>query len=243
MTDQFDAWVDKLSAHVKNYALAREYRPTAFAYWLGGRTEKTPMHGDGLDHTRNLRALALVTEPDMLALVTEAWTLRHDISPNDAYYRQLIFGEMRPSELPEEVRGELVSIYAEERSSGEHTVRGWYIHKDPLTKKRVGLEEWPAPPKDAAIRFWPVFVVDEELRSIDRGDSSIPKHLLDAVRAAGQQLSEEDRRLVVKRLWAELLLEGAGYTTAEFEQKSDEFHRRARQWVFESGKPGQHNYG
>jgi len=237
VTIQFDLWVDKLAAQAKNYALAREYPPTAFAHWSDGRQIKTRLDGDGLDHARSLRALALVSEPDMMALITEAWTLRQDISPTDATYRRLLFGEFRPSQLPPTARGEVVTLYAEERTTGEHTVRGWYIHTNASTGKRERLEAWEIP-TDVAVRFWPVFVVDEELRSIERGDPSIPQDLLEAVREAGNHLSEEERRLHVKKIWAELLLQGAGYTTADFEQRSDEFHQRARKWIFESGKPG-----
>lgn len=228
MSEQFERWLDKLSATAVNHALGREYQPTAYLRYADGHQERMRLSGGGQEHAQDLRGLAVVHEPAMIALITEAWTIRRDLDSDDPDVRRLVMGELQAvRDLPSDKQGEMLQLYGEEAASGDHQVRAWYIVKDARGRKRLRLEQLPPLPKDFAVRFWPVFVVDDMQRRIERGDASLPIELRAAIDAVGRHMDPEEKRLQMRKVLALFLLQGGGATSRDFEQRSRAFRRTA----------------
>jgi hypothetical protein len=144
-------------------------------------------------------------------------------------------GETAPSLLPPDKRGEMLTMYAEEASSGEHYNWAWYIVSDARKRKRLRLDRMPETPPESAIRFWPIFIVDHSLREIERGSTDIPEPLRRMLIETGKDMSPERRREHMRRAIAQILIMGGGYTSQEFERKTHENTRRGIQYIVESG--------
>lgn len=227
-------WMDKLSATATNYAMKREYHPTAHLRYADGRVERENLTGAGGDHARDLRSLALIREPAMIALITESWTVAQGLTIDDPDVRRVVLNEIFPSQLPPHKRGEMLTMYAE-AADGEHHNRGWYIHVD-RRGRRTWLER-SDPPEGSVVRFWPIFIVDDTLRRLERGDPDpdIPETFMSMLRNLGAELTAEQRRMHMRKALAQALLTGAGYSSRQFERETDKQTRVAAKFIAERG--------
>jgi hypothetical protein len=226
-------WMDKLSATAIRYALEREYRPTAFLSYADGRQERVRLDGGGSDHARDMRAMAMLREPAMMALLTESWTIRKDLTLEDPDVRRVAMAEILPSQLPPAKRGELLTMYAES-ADGEHYTKVWYIVKDARERRRIRLEPQEVP-ENATTRFWPVFIVDDLLRGLAAGTIDAPAPIVAMLKDLSADMTTEEQRLHIRKMLAYVLLSGGGGTSRQFERESHAAHRQAIEWIVKGG--------
>lgn len=224
---ELGSWLDKLSATATLHAAQREYPPTIFLRYADGRQERVKVAGGGADYAHDLRMLALVRDPRMMALVTEMWMPRVDLPHDDADLRRLLLGELtQVRDLPADKIDEGLQMYGE-HVDGEHETRVWLIRKDARRERRIRLESLGLMPQDAAVRFYPTFLTDHLLRELDTGisDQGTPPWMLQALRTLAADLSPEQRRDGLRRALGRVLLAGGGRSSRAFE---DRMHAHTR---------------
>lgn len=119
--------------------------------------------GSGGELARQARMLVFAFAPRLAILGMEGWTIRPDVPKDHPVHKQVLAGETWPSQLPDELRGETLTLYGE-TADGEQQDRMWDILPQPDGTRR--LEPHDVAGATMHSRFRPLFLVDEALRAI-----------------------------------------------------------------------------
>jgi hypothetical protein len=181
--------------------------------------------GPGRNIAYVARKLVYDHQPSMAVLETEGWTVAWDLPRSDPVWRKVQRGEIAPSDLPPDKRGESLIMYAES-AEGEVLHRMWKIVPTADGKRRV--EPWEIPANadvHHVSRFTPLFIVEDLERLIDNelslgevqarslrprssNEALMDKEMLTVLRGLVQELPRAERRLILRHVVGETMFGG-----------------------------------
>jgi hypothetical protein len=233
--------MDRLAAFVVEQTSEEESEiPYLHLYGSEGITLVAMPGMPGAEMARMIRVTVLLEEPEMAVFQTEGWTLRPDIGPDDPDRRRLELGEITPSTLPPDKRGEVLWLIGES-AAGDVANRAWYIEPKGSDKRR--LEEMDLGGAEIQSRFQPMFVLDNLIRTIETGISTggegYPAELAEKLREISQEhgLTHDRMRELAKPVLARLLASGRGGSTKSFRDSQERVHREIRQEIIHRRGP------
>ena len=185
--------------------------------------------GPGTEIARAARLMVYMNEPVTAVLVTEGWAVMAAPDEKDPDRLAVMRGRKKPSDIPRHKRDETLILYGES-AKGERHVRMWKI----LTAGNGirDLAEIKEPMIDFETRFWPLFVIENIERTIQtdliegRGNTmNLPPEIMAEMRRLTLELTAEERHRVLRKVFGQMLMDGAGGTSRQWEERRGRFKR------------------
>jgi len=185
--------------------------------------------GPGTEIARAARLMVYMNEPVTAVLVTEGWAVMAAPDEKDPDRLAVMRGRKKPSDIPRHKRDETLILYGES-AKGERHVRMWKI----LTSGNGirDLAEITEPMIDFETRFWPLFVIENIERTIQAdlidGKSNtmnLPPEVMAETRRLTLELTPEERHKILRKVFGQMLMDGAGGTSRQWEERRGRFKR------------------
>jgi len=185
--------------------------------------------GPGTEIARAARMMVYMNEPVTAVLVTEGWSVFARPGETDPDRLAVMRGKKKPSDLPKDKRDETLILYGES-AEGESVVRMWKI----LTASNGirDLAEIKDPMLSFETRFRPLFVIEAIERTIQTdlidgttNEMGLEPEVMEAMRKLTLELTADDRHRILRKVFGEMLLGGAGGTSRTWQET---MQRRAK---------------